>query len=192
MHTAQVDLPTDLGVPVAATLMAEEPGLMLEVRAEDSEAVCAAYVAAGVPCEVIGATVDVPTVKVCVGGEVVLEGPTAEWWDVWEETSFALERLQAAPEAVAAEQQGLRFRTPPRWRLSFVPEWDDVVRAGAPARPKVAILREEGSNGDREMAAAVYAAGAPPVATQLVRLVRPRPHTLPCSLHALQAWSRGT
>ena len=47
------------------------------------------------------------------GGEVVVEGPVAEWRDVWEETSFALERLQAAPELSRAEQQGLKFRRGP-------------------------------------------------------------------------------
>jgi len=107
-------------------------------------------------------------VSISVGGADVVDGPTAEFRDVWEETSFALERLQAAPEVSAVEQQGLRFRMPPRWRMSFVPEWTAGIGASGgavgtlpPDAPKVAILREEGSNGDREMAAAVHAAGAP-------------------------------
>ena len=58
-------------------------------------------------------------------------------------------------------QAGLQFRNPPRWRLPFVPEWTDSAVLAQTTKAKVAILREEGSNGDREMAAvAVHAAGA--------------------------------
>jgi hypothetical protein len=41
--------------------------------------------------------------------------------DVWEETSFALERLQAAEECVDQEQAGLKSRTAPTWKLPFTP-----------------------------------------------------------------------
>ena len=60
-----------------------------------------------------------------------------------------------------------RCRVPPKWRLSWLPEWGVGGAPGSPPppglqRPRVAVLREEGSNGDREMASAVYAAGASP------------------------------
>lgn len=41
--------------------------------------------------------------------------------DVWEETSFTLERLQAAEECVDQEQSGLKSRTAPVWKLPFTP-----------------------------------------------------------------------
>lgn len=41
--------------------------------------------------------------------------------DVWEETSFALERLQAAEECVDQEQSGLKSRTAPTWKLNYTP-----------------------------------------------------------------------
>lgn len=41
--------------------------------------------------------------------------------DVWEETSFALERLQAAEECVDQEQSGLKSRTAPTWKLPYTP-----------------------------------------------------------------------
>ena len=37
-------------------------------------------------------------------------GSTAEWRDVWEATSFQLERLQASEATVSQEQQGLASR----------------------------------------------------------------------------------
>jgi hypothetical protein len=40
---------------------------------------------------------------------------------LWEETSFALERLQAAEECVDQEQAGLKSRTAPTWKLPFMP-----------------------------------------------------------------------
>ena len=69
---------------------------------------------------------------------------------------------QAAAECVDAEQRGLATRQAPRWALPWTPAWTppDVLAQGY--RPRVAVLREEGSNGDREMAAALHAAGLEP------------------------------
>ena len=69
---------------------------------------------------------------------------------------------QAAAECVDAEQRGLATRQAPRWALPWTPAWTppDVLAPGD--RPRVAVLREEGSNGDREMAAALHAAGLEP------------------------------
>jgi hypothetical protein len=50
-------------------------------------------------------------------------GTTPELRDVWEQTSFRLERLQAAGATVAVEQAGLAARTAPQWRLTYTPEW---------------------------------------------------------------------
>jgi hypothetical protein len=60
--------------------------------------------------------------------------------DVWEATSFQLERLQAAPECVAEEEAGLRHRTAPVWNLPWNPSW------GPPRPPEgqavcVAVVR---------------------------------------------------
>lgn len=62
---------------------------------------------------------------------------------------------------VEEEAAGLAGRVAPMWRLAFAPEWtDESVLARRSGKRKVAVIREEGSNGDREMAAAVHAAGA--------------------------------
>jgi phosphoribosylformylglycinamidine synthase len=98
-----------------------------------------------------------------VGGQKAVEGKTQALRDQWEATAFALERLQAAEECVAAEQAAQASRRAPQWKipypLQFTPK--DKLNAGA-QRVKVAVVREEGSNGDREMSAAVYAAGMEP------------------------------
>lgn len=51
-----------------------------------------------------------------------LAGTVAELRDVWEASSFQIERLQAAEASVAEEQRGLASRSAPRWALSFTPQ----------------------------------------------------------------------
>ncbi len=63
---------------------------------------------------------------------------------------------------MAAEQAGLSARTAPAWALPWTPAWTPPDVLARRDRPRVAVLREEGSNGDREMAAALHAAGLEP------------------------------
>ena len=39
--------------------------------------------------------------------------------DVWEATSFELDKLQANPECVLEEQRSLKTRKTPNWQLTF-------------------------------------------------------------------------
>jgi len=82
--------------------------------------------------------------------------------DLWEATSFRLELEQADPDCVAAERDGLCRRSAPAYELSFTPRPTAPAILGRDRKIRVAILREEGSNGDREMAAAFLAAGFEP------------------------------
>ena len=59
---------------------------------------------------------------------------------------------------MAAEQAGLSLRTAPPYRLTYEPRAPAALESGGP-RHRVAVLREEGSNGDREMSAAFIRAG---------------------------------
>jgi phosphoribosylformylglycinamidine synthase len=102
------------------------------------------------------------TIDVKVAGQTAVSGNTAALRDVWEETSFALERLQAAEECVDQEQSGLKSQTAPKWVLPFTPAFTPADKMSATGKVRVAVIREEGSNGDREMAAAVNAAGMEP------------------------------
>ncbi|KAA6424168.1 MAG: putative phosphoribosylformylglycinamidine chloroplastic mitochondrial-like [Trebouxia sp. A1-2] len=89
-------------------------------------------------------------------------GGMAELRDVWEEGAFHLERLQAAEECVNAEQALQASRQAPTWTLPFTPTWTPEANLKASGKVRVAVMREEGSNGDREMAAAVYSGGMEP------------------------------
>eukprot|EP00897_Mesotaenium_endlicherianum_P000810 jgi/Mesen1/1072/ME000123S00248 len=148
-----------------AALFAEELGLLLEVSSANQEAAVAAFAAAGVPCSAIGRTESSgggAAVHISVGGTPQVQGQVAALRDLWEETSFALERLQRVEACVAAESEGLKERTIPQWNLPFTPARTPDEVLARTGKPKVAIVREEGSNGDREMAAMVHAAGMEP------------------------------
>jgi len=145
-----------------AALFAEELGLVLEVDEDDLDDALSFFLGYDVPCIAIGRTVAEPRVRIGVGGEVCLDEDMRALRDLWETTSFQLDRRQADPGCVAEEQGGLAHRRNPSWGLDFEPEPTPVTVITRAEKPPVAILREEGSNGDREMAAAFHAAGFQP------------------------------
>ena len=51
----------------------------------------------------------------------MLAGTVGELRDVWEATSFQIERLQAAEACVNEEQASLASSIAPSWHLSFTP-----------------------------------------------------------------------
>ena len=60
-------------------------------------------------------------VKISVNNNLVLDVPMCELRDIWEETSFVLERRQANPHCVEAEQMGMKLRKCPPYSLPFDP-----------------------------------------------------------------------
>jgi phosphoribosylformylglycinamidine synthase len=134
----------------------------LQIDESKQEAVVAELQAAGVQCNIVGRVTSNPHVSIAVDGEQVVSDTTASLRDVWEETSFSLEKLQRLEACVEAEQEGLKHRETPAWKLSFTPSRTSENLLSSPSKPKVAIIREEGSNGDREMSAMVLAAGFEP------------------------------
>jgi phosphoribosylformylglycinamidine synthase len=158
----EVEIDAANGIDPVAALFAEELGLVMEVAEADASRAQAAFADAGLPCQVIGRGVATPEIRIRVGGREVLRADMRDLRDRWEATSFRLELEQAEPGCVAAEREGLRHRTAPAYALSYPPEPTPAALLERPDKPRVAILREEGSNGDREMAAAFYAAGFDP------------------------------
>jgi hypothetical protein len=53
--------------------------------------------------------------------QVEVSGETPALRDVWEATSFELEKLQSAEATRAQEQAGLKARTAPKWDLTYTP-----------------------------------------------------------------------
>jgi len=156
-----LNIPAGDGVTPLAALFAEEAGYLVEVAHGNVDVVLARLAAAGLDARRIGFTTASPVVTVSVNGVRVLTSSTPALRDVWEATGFELERLQCDPACVASEQATLAKRRAPPFHLTFTPAATPAAAlAREPtARPRVAILREEGTNGDREMGAAFFAAG---------------------------------
>jgi len=171
------------GTPAAlAALFAEELGLVIECRDDRADEVWKAFTDREVPCAPLGCTRREPRVSVRVEGVEVLDADMRLLRGWWEETSHALERLQADPACADEERESAHDRPGPAYHLPFEPEptAPELLGSGggAPVRkPKVAILRDEGSNSDREMTAAFHAAGFEPWDLTMTDLLEGR-HTL--------------
>ncbi|KAK7888826.1 hypothetical protein WMY93_024386 [Mugilogobius chulae] len=157
----EVELPSH-GAGVLELLFSEELGLVLEVSQNDAETVCHRYTSAGVQCHRIGKTSGFgpnSKVRVCVDGQEVLKESLPKLRGVWEDTSFQLECLQANELCVKQEEEGLSKRTQPYFKLSFDPTETPEIEQLCEGLPRVAVVREEGSNGDREMSVSLFMAG---------------------------------
>jgi phosphoribosylformylglycinamidine synthase len=142
-------------------LFCEESGLVLECLASDSDTIEKILSEHAIPFRCIGETRSERQVRILQADTVVFDVPTHTLLDWWEETSDQLELRQRDPECARAQAQRHK-RNGTAYHLSFAPEPTPPAWLAAEPRPKVAILREEGSNGDREMTSAFFAAGFEP------------------------------
>jgi phosphoribosylformylglycinamidine synthase len=140
-------------------LFGEELGLVFEAPAEETDQVLEAFWAVGVPCAVIGRTLPEPRVRISVGGVPVLDEDMRELRAVWEETSHRLDRLQTDPEQADREYAAIVDRRGPSFHVPFPRGHTAAEILDRKAKPRVAVVREEGSNSDREMSSAFHLAG---------------------------------
>ncbi len=146
------------------TLFAEELGAVVQVADEDRAAFadlverhalteCAQRIARPTTAAVV---------RVQQDGDVLAEWRWEELFDAWWSVTHAMQKLRDNPEAADQERETARQfgRTGLKPKLSF----DAAEDIAAPfiatgKRPKVAILREQGVNGQIEMASAFTRAG---------------------------------
>jgi phosphoribosylformylglycinamidine synthase len=140
-------------------LFAEEAGLVMECSPDDEERVVAVLRNAEVPYQVIGKTIPEKEIRIKFCDEPLLRECMETLRSLWEETSYHLDRLQADPACVDEERKNIFERTGPHFELTFTPEQTPSDILGRKGKPRVAIIREEGSNGDREMTSAFHLAG---------------------------------
>ncbi|PKL96132.1 MAG: phosphoribosylformylglycinamidine synthase [Gammaproteobacteria bacterium HGW-Gammaproteobacteria-8] len=155
---AGVELELD-GEPVTE-LFNEEIGLVIQVDRARLDELLEACRAAGLTewTRVIGRVVDGPRLRIRCGGRVVSDRDLSELACRWHATSHAIQRLRDNPECADEEMQAIGDWSRPGLtpRLSFQPSTPTILSG---ARPRVAILREQGVNGQREMAMAFHRAG---------------------------------
>ena len=145
-----------------AALFSEELGLVLEIDDSNMTEVVNMLSAKDIPATVLGRTVGDKRVRINYNNDLVLDEDMRVLRGLWEETSFQLERLQMNPVCAAEEKENIYDRQGPGYHLSFTPQETKQAILDSKNKPRVAILRDEGSNSDREMSAAFYAAGFEP------------------------------
>ncbi|MCI5146910.1 MAG: phosphoribosylformylglycinamidine synthase, partial [Candidatus Electrothrix sp. AR3] len=157
-----LDLAMQGQVEAIPTLFNEELGLVLECRQGDIDHIRHLLDKAEVPNTLLGNTTAAQQIHIRYNGQPVLNEDMRVLRQEWEETSYQLERLQMNPACADAEKESIYDRKTPAYNLPFTPEPAPKDLLTATNKPKVAILRDEGSNSDREMSSAFYAAGFEP------------------------------
>ncbi len=150
-------------------LFNEELGAVLQVRHGDTKAVMDACFEVGIRGEfyIIGTTNRKDRVRVLREGVAVFDETRADLLAAWSETSYRLQALRDNPDCARQEFAGLVKKNNPglHAELTFDPN-EDIAAPWVKkkrAQPKIAILREQGVNGEVEMAAAFSRAGFAPV-----------------------------
>ncbi len=143
-------------------LFNEELGVVLQVRTHDETAICQAFVSNGVACQRIGVVTSEAVLRVRAGTKEVFCEQRVALHRAWSETTFHMQSLRDNPQCAQEEYDHILDAddlgmTP---RLTFDPTQNlsaPFIASGA--RPRMAILREQGVNGQIEMAAAFDRAG---------------------------------
>jgi phosphoribosylformylglycinamidine synthase len=137
----------------------EELGMVIEYLPGHEEKITRMLRDKEIPFLIIGSTTKEKEIHIQVNNQPVLKEDMRVLRAVWEETSYHLDRLQANPDCVDEERKVNFDRKGPQYILTFSPQNTSQKFLENDVKPKVAVLREEGSNGDREMTSAFYQAG---------------------------------
>ena len=166
MFAGRTGVTLDLaGAPSALEfLFNEELGAVLQVRREDLPEATRAFTGAGLGdcCRVIGSVNRERQLRIGAGARDLFEATLSDLRRAWSETTFRMQSLRDNPECARQEfDQHLDEDDPGlHAALTFDPGKDvaaPFVSRGV--RPRIAILREQGVNGQVEMAAAFDRAG---------------------------------
>jgi phosphoribosylformylglycinamidine synthase len=153
----------ELGGDDVAVLFSEELGAVVQVAHQDTDDVLKALHDAelGHHSHVIGQLHDADRIEFRRGHETVLAASRVELQEAWSETTFRMQALRDDPACAAEERARVAAIDP---GLCAQPTFDLGDDVAAPfvargARPRLAVLREQGVNGQVEMAAAFDRAG---------------------------------
>ena len=170
---ASLTVPDDRAATTRA-LFAEELGVLLGIRPEGVRAALAVLTDHGLgdlTHLLGGATTDLAPdtsadarVRVTAAGQPLIDEPLADLALAWDEVSWRISALRDNPEWADEEHASLARLGDPATRLIVAPTFDPSDDIAAPylnlgARPKVAILREQGVNSHVETAFAFDRAG---------------------------------
>jgi phosphoribosylformylglycinamidine synthase len=178
---------TEVAPDPFAALFSEELGAIVEVDAGHLDHVRTRLAAAGALVHPIGRAIAGDRIRIAHGGAVVVDAARSALRARWSHVTHQMAARRDDP-ACAAEEHAARLAPD---AIGLVPQltFDPAIRpAGASsapsivtgARPRVAILREQGVNGHIEMAAAFTRAGFEAIDVHMTDLVAGRADLADC------------
>jgi phosphoribosylformylglycinamidine synthase len=154
-------------------LFAEELGAIVDVRASDVAAVTARLAATGAKVHAIGQVSSGGRIEVRHGGATVISAELDALRARWSHVTHHIARRRDDASCADEEHASRTYATPRvHAELTFEPAADvaaPYIARGT--RPRVAILREQGVNGQIEMAAAFTRAGFEAVDVHMTDLI---------------------
>ncbi len=147
---------------VVRALFNEEVGALIQVKREDRSTVTAALRAAGLPYHFVGYPNMSDEIRVIRNAKKLLRETRVDMQRAWSETSFQMQAMRDNPECAQQEYDRILDTSDPGIspKLTFDPQDDFTqVYLQLGAKPRMAILREQGVNSHYEMAAAFDRAG---------------------------------
>ncbi len=153
-----IDVSTLVG-DIASVLYNEELGAVIQVATNDAQSIAAQFNGLA---HVIGDVITGNQIQIKQHGGVVFSDTRINLHRMWSETTYQMQKLRDNP--VCAQQEYDRILDEANPGLSVTLTYDPSENIAAPyiatgARPKMAILREQGVNGHVEMAASFDRAG---------------------------------
>ncbi len=172
----EISLPDDIA-DHAAFLFCEEPGAAIQVRRADVGNVVDIFAHHGIDDVLeIARPVSEQRVTVVRNGEKLLDEKRVVLHRYWSELSYRMQALRDDPECASEAFVTLLDPSDPglHAHVTFELPAAPHARSLPKHRPPVAVLREQGVNGQREMAAALDAAGFSCVDVHMTDLITGR------------------
>jgi phosphoribosylformylglycinamidine synthase len=156
-------------------LFSEELGAVLQIRAADRARVMGALGAAGLGehSHVIGQLNGRDEVRITRNNRPVFTAKREHLQRIWSETSFRMQTLRDDPACAREEYDRIIEANDPGLSVAFT-FTPKPFSVSSGTRPRVAILREQGVNGQVEMAAAFDRAGFESVDVHMTDLIAGR------------------
>ena len=163
-HTGVEVYLDDLGDDPLTALFVEELGAVIQTLHEDTDEVLSAFRRSGLGHHtyVLGTLRSDDRIVAHFDGRAFLDEPRISLERAWSETSWRIQNLRDHPGCAQSEYDNLKDSDDPG--LNVVLPFDPEEEIAVPyilrnERPRIAILREQGTNGHIEMAAAFDRAG---------------------------------
>ncbi len=145
-----------------AVLFNEELGAVIQVRHTDTDDVLNALESAGLGdcCQLIGGIRDDDVIAIRHAGRSIYQNTRVQLQQAWSETTREMQALRDNPACAREEFQRIE-QDDPGLSVSLSYDLNDDIAAPyiETGRPRMAILREQGVNGQVEMAASFHKAG---------------------------------